>query len=147
MNKEVCCHPSFAWEVKSWIWFTSSLYVAKCISTGQVLHKNFLQSLWWEESEFDENTEIIVPLSVWIQHKQKGLPIQNKCFEEVQGVWNVYPRAPRSFALYLAGMTILVLSFSAHVFLLQHLIITNSQHQNSYIACKHDIKGYYPLNV
>lgn len=31
------------------------------------------------------------------------------------------PRAPRNFAIYLAGMAILVLSFSAHVFLLLHL--------------------------
>lgn len=39
-------------------------------------HKKFPLSLWWKASEFDDNAEIIAPLSVWIQHKQKGLPAQ-----------------------------------------------------------------------
>lgn len=51
-------------------------------------HKKFPLSLWWKASEFDDNAEIIAPLSVWIQHKQKGLPAQ--FFEEAQAVWSVY---------------------------------------------------------
>lgn len=35
------------------------------------LHKEFPQGLWWETSEFDDDTEITAHLSVWIQHKQK----------------------------------------------------------------------------
>lgn len=37
-------------------------------------------------SEFDGNVEIIAPLSVWMQHKLKCLPTQNKFFGEAQAV-------------------------------------------------------------